>query len=38
MSMSLLKEDTHLHFLHLAVGAAYTPIALGPDGRIYAQN
>ncbi len=25
-------------FLDLALGAAYTPVALGDDGRIYAQN
>jgi hypothetical protein len=25
-------------FMHLALGAAYTPLALGGDGRIYTQN
>ena len=25
-------------FLQLALEAAYTPLALGPDGRIYTQN
>jgi outer membrane protein assembly factor BamB len=25
-------------FLNLAIGAAYTPISIGPDGLIYTQN
>jgi hypothetical protein len=25
-------------FLNRAIGAAYTPVSLGPDGRIYALN
>ena len=25
-------------FLRLALGAAYTPLSLGPDGKIYTQN
>ena len=25
-------------FLNLALGAAYTPLSLGPDGKSYTQN
>jgi hypothetical protein len=25
-------------FLRVALGAAYTPLSLGPDGKIYTQN
>jgi hypothetical protein len=25
-------------FLNLALGAAYTPLAIGPDGKFYTQN
>jgi hypothetical protein len=25
-------------FLKQAIGAAYTPLSLGPDGKIYTQN
>jgi len=43
-------EDGHLYalnpngtlreriFMRLALGAAYTPLSIGPDGRIYSQN
>jgi hypothetical protein len=44
------SEDGHLYvmrqggqldsalFLNLAIGAAYTPLSIGPDGTIYTQN
>ena len=25
-------------FTNLAIGAAYTPLSLGPDGKVYTQN
>ena len=31
----ILKQSL---FLNLALGAAYTPVSIGPDGRIYSQN
>jgi hypothetical protein len=31
----ILKQSL---FLNLALGAAYTPVSIGPDGKIYSQN
>ena len=28
----------HKRFLKLAIGAAYTPLSIGADGRVYTQN
>jgi hypothetical protein len=25
-------------FLNIALGAAYTPLSIGPDGKLYTQN
>jgi hypothetical protein len=40
-SLYAIDHAGQLHdhiFLDLAIGAAYTPVGIGPDGRIYAQN
>jgi hypothetical protein len=40
-SLYVLNPDGTLRrklFTNLAIGAAYTPLSIGPDGRIYTQN
>jgi hypothetical protein len=34
----IFTVPTQKHFLKLALEAAYTPLSIGPDGRIYTQN
>lgn len=32
------SPDVHRLFLQLALGAAYTPLSIGEDGKLYTQN
>jgi hypothetical protein len=34
----ILTQPKASFFLNLALGAAYTPLSIGPDGKIYTQN
>jgi hypothetical protein len=34
----IFTTPLHKKFLRLAIGAAYTPLSIGPDGRVYTQN
>ena len=34
----VFSAASSVHFLKLALGAAYTPLSIGPDGRLYTQN
>jgi outer membrane protein assembly factor BamB len=34
----IFTTPTQALFLNLAVGAAYTPLSVGPDGTLYTQN
>jgi hypothetical protein len=34
----VFSTASSVKFLNLALGAAYTPLSIGPDGRLYTQN
>jgi hypothetical protein len=34
----VFSTASSVRFLNLALGAAYTPLSIGPDGKLYTQN
>src|SRR5439155_23994051 len=34
----VFSAASSVRFLNLALGAAYTPLSIGPDGKLYTQN